>query len=331
MLEVSRFPGEAARMPGVGGQPAPPKVRRVTGEGAGVLNFRQPLAFLASHKKPRPARRGTVLQCVAWSRLGGVRSNGQAIFYHATLHQPHAHLEGGGSRLARELGVSRRVMVSGTNGFAPDSSRWLHGIGMRFRAHVNGSKVFGVDQRARQGVPCRLNGNRGRVFVLAWHAFFLDAQAVHDSPRVRAPHPGNGFRIDAVLRDIRPIPNDSGSHENASTNCLARSTVIFFSFTMASATRSINLFAAPPSTAIFLACSFMWPRWMPSVARARMAAKFWANPTEAMTSPSSCAVFTPKSLTFIFAMGWVFVAPPTKPTARGNSIFPFKWPSRVFS
>ena len=75
----------------------------------------------------------------------------------------------------------------------------------------------------------------------------------------------------------------------------------------------------------------MWPRWMPSVAKARSAAKFCASPTVAMISPSSCALFTPRSRTFARAVGWTAVAPPTSPTAIGISIVPTKSPDASFS
>src|SRR2546422_676988 len=75
----------------------------------------------------------------------------------------------------------------------------------------------------------------------------------------------------------------------------------------------------------------MCPRWIPSVARARRAAKFCARPTAAITSPSSCALFTPRRRTFALAVGWTAVAPPTSPTAIGSSMVPTKSPFASFS
>ena len=45
------------------------------------------------------------------------------------------------------------------------------------------------------------------------------------------------------------------------------------------ATRSTWWPAAPAASATERACSAMWPRWMPSVASARTAARFDARPT----------------------------------------------------
>lgn len=50
---------------------------------------------------------------------------------------------------------------------------------------------------------------------------------------------------------------------------------------------------APAVEAMVRACRDMWPRWIPSVARARTAAKFCARPTAVMISASSVAVRTP--------------------------------------
>ena len=60
----------------------------------------------------------------------------------------------------------------------------------------------------------------------------------------------------------------------------------------AAATRSIISPVAPAAMATCRACKDMCPRWMPSVARARSAARFWARPTETMTSASSEALCT---------------------------------------
>src|SRR5665647_3790044 len=77
---------------------------------------------------------------------------------------------------------------------------------------------------------------------------------------------------------------------------------------------------------MFLACSDMWPRWIPSLDNARKAPRFWAKPTDAKTSPNSLADFTLRIFMAIRAIGWVFTAPPINPTAIGNSIEPSKSP-----
>ena len=66
--------------------------------------------------------------------------------------------------------------------------------------------------------------------------------------------------------------------------------------------------------------SFMCPCWMPTVARARSAPRFWAIPAAAKTVPSSVAVETPKSLTHARAHGCTLAAPPIKPTGAGISM-----------
>jgi hypothetical protein len=47
----------------------------------------------------------------------------------------------------------------------------------------------------------------------------------------------------------------------------------------------------------------MWPRWMPSVASARSAARFDASPTEAATSARSSAQSTLSKLSASRAVG----------------------------
>src|SRR5271157_1751123 len=137
-----------------------------------------------------------------------------------------------------------------------------------------------------------------------------------------------------MLGDIALERENSDLHfpaRSSSMIAFARSNRTWWSFTRRSTTRSTSSGRAPALTARLRACNSMWPRWIPSVARARSAAKFWASPTEASTSPSSRADFTPSTLTFAFAVGWTAVAPPMRPTGAGISIVPTRFPSLSFS
>ena len=95
---------------------------------------------------------------------------------------------------------------------------------------------------------------------------------------------------------------------------------------MRPATRSIWAPLAPAAMATWRACRVMCPRWMPSVASARRAARFCANPTLTMISASSRAVVTCISLSAACAVGCTRVAPPTMPTAMGISSVPTSAP-----
>ncbi len=70
----------------------------------------------------------------------------------------------------------------------------------------------------------------------------------------------------------------------------------------------------------------MCPFWMPWVDRARMAARFWASPTQAISRASSPADSTARIFMATRAVGWTFVAPPTVPTAIGRVISPERSP-----
>jgi hypothetical protein len=79
--------------------------------------------------------------------------------------------------------------------------------------------------------------------------------------------------------------------------------------------------------AIERACSDMWPRWMPSVAIARRAARLEARPAAAITWPSSAPERQPRISSASRATGCTRVAPPTTPTAAGRLIEPSSQPS----
>ena len=79
-------------------------------------------------------------------------------------------------------------------------------------------------------------------------------------------------------------PSDPGP---ASTISSAFQILISPDSTSRSTTVSKISGVAPAAVATLRACSVMWPRWMPSVTRARSAEKFCARPTAAMTSASS--------------------------------------------
>ena len=83
--------------------------------------------------------------------------------------------------------------------------------------------------------------------------------------------------------------------------------------------------------AMFWAWSAMWPFWMPVVASALRAEKFWARPTAAMIRARRSAVVAPRIFRQAWAVGWSFVAPPTRPTASGSSIEALRSPDPVTS
>src|SRR5262245_33844740 len=66
-------------------------------------------------------------------------------------------------------------------------------------------------------------------------------------------------------------------------------------------------------------CSSMWPRWIPSVARARSAAKFWPSPTAAITAARPRAPCTSSTRKARRARGLMRIRSPTVPTASGSS------------
>src|SRR5690606_42152662 len=111
----------------------------------------------------------------------------------------------------------------------------------------------------------------------------------------------------------------------------AWSTRTFRSATSRATTAGSSSAVAPTVVAMLRACSDMWPRWMPSVASARTAAKFCASPTAVMISASSAAVPTPSSATAACAAGCTVVAPPTRPTGIGSSSVPTRSPAASFS
>ncbi len=93
-----------------------------------------------------------------------------------------------------------------------------------------------------------------------------------------------------------------------------------------SSTSSKTSFGAPAAVTTLRACSVMWPFWMPSVASARMAAKFCASPTAPMTCASSVAESTPSSRKFSATVGFDSIGAPTMPTLIGSSMRPQRLP-----
>mmetsp|Transcript_31933 Transcript_31933/g.110394 ORF Transcript_31933/g.110394 Transcript_31933/m.110394 type:complete len:290 (+) Transcript_31933:111-980(+) len=75
----------------------------------------------------------------------------------------------------------------------------------------------------------------------------------------------------------------------------------------------------------------MCPFWMPSVARARRAARFCARPAAAITLARPAADATPRIFTLARAAGCCATAPPTRPTASGSDMVPTKAPPSVLA
>ena len=80
----------------------------------------------------------------------------------------------------------------------------------------------------------------------------------------------------------------------------------------------------------FLACSVMWPFWIPSVDKAFRAEKFWASPTAAITPESSVADSRFIILRFNATAGFDSMGAPTIPTFNGSSIEPIRSPFSSF-
>ena len=79
------------------------------------------------------------------------------------------------------------------------------------------------------------------------------------------------------------------------------------------------------ATGCDLRCSAMWPRWIPSVASARSAARFDARPALPMIIASVFASVTPSSCCARRAPACACSVPPTVPTAIGIS----SWPTQL--
>ena len=96
----------------------------------------------------------------------------------------------------------------------------------------------------------------------------------------------------------------------------------FIKFTQ-SGTHSVGT-SAPIATC--LACKSMCPLCMPSMLRARKAARFYDNPTESIIWANSTASGYPRIFKVFEYDGFDLIAPPLVPTEIGISIYPCNTP-----
>src|SRR5579875_3009327 len=111
----------------------------------------------------------------------------------------------------------------------------------------------------------------------------------------------------------------------------SRARPIFTSPSAMSRRRSCSASAprAPAACETARACSAMWPFWIPSVARARMAARFEASPTAAMSAARSRASLTCIMRSASRTRGCDCTTGPTVETAIGSSSAPTRCPSSI--
>lgn len=93
---------------------------------------------------------------------------------------------------------------------------------------------------------------------------------------------------------------------------------------------SIKFLGTPDFWATVLACKTIWPLLMPSIARARKAAKFWASPTVTNISESYWAEGFPRIWRVCLYIGFFYKTPPIVPTEIGNYKLPRKYCSPSF-
>gem|GEM_PF-7123493 len=219
----------------------PPEVRRIGGEGQGLVDPGDDV--LASDQVCRPSCGCGVFEGIPGCALGGVRSYGDAVSDHAGSDETHACLDAGGSGLAGELHVRRGHGGRRLDGFRDDGRGGLDGVGVGLRSHVDGADVLGVDLRdARHHVPGGLRRDGHDILVGGRDRFLIDHQTLSHGFPVHSPNPPDLLGFNPVPRHISAVAHNSDFHQIPS---LSASIL----FTNSSTDRSVVTSGMPSSLA----------------------------------------------------------------------------------
>ncbi len=142
--------------------------------------------------------------------MRGVSSDRQTVLDASGLDLTQADEHRLGPGFARKLETRGMHLRSSANGLSQNRSRWLHGIGMRFRTDVDRSDLPRIDAGTSYGLPGRLHRHGDRVLIRTWNGFFLQAETTLVAGRIRTPDLGDLLDLDAVAWDVSPVADDAG-------------------------------------------------------------------------------------------------------------------------
>jgi len=176
VMEVGRLAREADAVLGVLLVLAPPEVGRVGDVGVRGVDGRQRVLG-GTDDEGRAARRGGVLERVAWLALRGVHADGEGVIGHLRTDESHRGDDGFRPRFAGEFPVPCLDAGRRANRFGDDGGAGFDRIRVRLRPDPDGAQLGRGDARAGEGVLGRFDGHGDHVFIEPRDGFLFDRQA----------------------------------------------------------------------------------------------------------------------------------------------------------
>ena len=204
-MEVGGFAREADAVLGVLLVLAPPEVGRVGDVGVrGVDGGQRVLG--GTDDEGRAARRGGVLERVAWLALRGVHADGEGVVGHLRADESHRGDDGFRPRFAGEFPVPCLDAGRRANRFGHDGGAGFDRIRVRLRPDPDGAQLGRGDARAGEGVLGRFDGHGDHVFIEARDGFLFDGQA---SAFAACPYARHFLGGQTITRHVRAVADES--------------------------------------------------------------------------------------------------------------------------